>query len=92
MAACPATNGCMKCNCRGGNNKPAANVYSQVQHYNRSTMSRSDLSTNGENSMRSTTSALHSAAAAPVKTTIIHIALLLAAFGTSGTMFAATLV
>ncbi len=41
--------------------------------------------------MRSTTSAFHSAAAAPVKTTIIHIALLLAAFGTSGTMFAATL-
>ena len=32
-----------------------------------------------------------SARLAPVKTTIIQIALLLAAFGTSGTMFAATL-
>lgn len=38
--------------------------------------------------MRATTSAPYSA---PVKTTILHIVLLLAAFGTSGTMFAATL-
>jgi len=78
----------MKCNWRGGNNKPAANDYSQVQHYNRFTMNRSDLSTNGAIPMRTTISAPHSA---PVKTTIIQIALLLAAFGTSGTMFAATL-
>jgi len=41
--------------------------------------------------MRTTISAPHSAPAAPVKATIIQIALLLAAFGTSGTMFAATL-
>jgi len=81
----------MKCNCRGGNNKPAANDYSQVQHYNRFTMNRSDLSTNGAIPMRTTISAPHSAPAAPVKATIIQIALLLAAFGTSGTMFAATL-
>jgi hypothetical protein len=79
----------MKCNCRGGNNKLAANVYSQVQHYNWLTMNRLDLSTNGAIPMRATTSAPHSA---PVKNTIIQIALLLAAFGTSGTMFAATLV
>lgn len=77
----------MKCNCGGGNNKSAGNGYSQVQHYNQITMSRSDSSTRGENPMRTPTSAR----LAPVKTTIIQIALLLAAFGTSGTMFAVTL-
>ena len=41
--------------------------------------------------MRTTNPAPNRAKAAPVKTTIIQIALLLAAFGTSGTMFAATL-
>lgn len=78
----------MKCNCESGNNKPVAHFYSQVQHYKRVTMNRSDLSTNGDKPMRTTLSAQP----APIKSTILQIVLLLAAFGTSGTMFAATLV
>ena len=42
--------------------------------------------------MRSTTTMVNRPAQpAPIKTTIVQIVLLLAAFGTSGTMFAATL-
>ena len=86
-AHCPAADGCKNCNCGGGNNKPGGNGYSQVQHYNQITMSCSDSSTRRENLMRTITPTRLT----PVKTTIIQIALLLAAFGTSGTMFAATL-